>query len=468
MKPEPVLKAEAPAGGRRDRLAKSASSLGREVVDFAGFLERLDADGKLQIEALDQLSENARHMTQINAAVAESLQVLAASVEEALGVLHDTQGGMERTVTVTRRMREQSQTMERQQVEIQPVIDAVQTNNEQILAIAAQVNMLAINAKIEAARAGEAGRGFSVVADAINELSARTGEAAQDVTRNVANLTKWMERMQGDTAQMTDTIREVGTLGETAHEQMQDAVVRIRGAGEQAQQLNDNSAATREKVAAFPPALSRICDLVTNGVAGLDTASRRLTRLIDLSETLVQDSVALGGSFADAPFIAAVQQRAQEIGACFEAALDDHRITMADLFDTNYRPVRGSDPPQVMARFTKFTDTVLPPIQEPALDLDPRVVFCAAVDRKGYLPTHNRKFSQRPGKDPVWNASHCRNRRIFDDRVGMKAGTNTEPFLLQVYRRDMGGGEFALMKDLSAPIIVKGRHWGGLRLAYRF
>lgn len=32
----------------------------------------------------------------------------------------------------------------------------------------------------------------------------------------------------------------------------------------------------------------------------------------------------------------------------------------------------------------------------------------------------------------------------------------------------MGGGRFILMKDLSAPIVVHGRHWGGLRLGYRF
>jgi methyl-accepting chemotaxis protein len=31
----------------------------------------------------------------------------------------------------------------------------------------------------------------------------------------------------------------------------------------------------------------------------------------------------------------------------------------------------------------------------------------------------------------------------------------------------MGGGQFAMMKDVSAPIRVQGRHWGGLRLAYR-
>jgi methyl-accepting chemotaxis protein len=31
----------------------------------------------------------------------------------------------------------------------------------------------------------------------------------------------------------------------------------------------------------------------------------------------------------------------------------------------------------------------------------------------------------------------------------------------------MGGGKFVLMKDLSAPIIVNGRHWGAFRVGYR-
>lgn len=131
-------------------------------------------------------------------------------------------------------------------------------------------------------------------------------------------------------------------------------------------------------------------------------------------------------------------------------------------------PIPGTDPQQVMTRFTAFTDEVLPDIQERMLELSDKVVFCAAVDRNGYLPTHNRKFSKPQGKDPVWNAANCRNRRIFNDRTGLAAGRNTRRFLLQTYRRDMGGGRYVLMKDLSAPIFVRGRHWGGLRLAYKF
>src|SRR3546814_9600581 len=85
----------------------------------------------------------------------------------------------------------------------------------------------------------------------------------------------------------------------------------------------------------------------------------------------------------------------------------------------------------LMAGCVALTDEVLPPIQEPALQFDERVVFCACVDVNGYLPTHNLKFGEPQGSDPVWNAAHCRNRRIFNDRVGLAAGQNTESFLLQ-------------------------------------
>ena len=89
--------------------------------------------------------------------------------------------------------------------------------------------------------------------------------------------------------------------------------------------------------------------------------------------------------------------------------------------------------------------------------------------RTGLIARHNRqsKQVQRPG-DVVWNAAHCRNRRIFNDRKGLAAVRNQRPFLLQTCRRDMGGGVFVLLKGASAPIQVMGRHWGGLRLACKF
>ena len=92
-----------------------------------------------------------------------------------------------------------------------------------------------------------------------------------------------------------------------------------------------------------------------------------------------------------------------------------------------------------------------------------------AVDRNGYIPCHNQAYNhpQRAG-DTAWNTAHCRNRRIFADRTGLASARNQRPFLLQTYRRDMGGGNYVVMKEVAAPITVAGRHWGGLRLAFKF
>jgi methyl-accepting chemotaxis protein len=65
------------------------------------------------------------------------------------------------------------------------------------------------------------------------------------------------------------------------------------------------------------------------------------------------------------------------------------------------------------------------------------------------------------------HSANCRKRRLFNDRVRLAAGRSTKKFLLQSYRRDMGGGRFVAMNDVSAPITIAGRHWGGLRIAYK-
>jgi methyl-accepting chemotaxis protein len=221
-------------------------------------------------------------------------------------------------------------------------------------------------------------------------------------------------------------------------------------------------------MADLSPALARIDTAIQGTSDGIETTHERILKLIDTSETIVQSTALLGGQTEDSRFIHEVLRLSAALSERLEAAVDGGRISMGHLFDRTYQTIPGTNPEQFMTPSTKLFDEILPALQEPVLRFDPKVVFCAAVDQNGYLPTHNRKFSQPQGDDPVWNTANCRNRRMFNDRVGLKAGRNTEPFLLQVYRRDMGGGEFKMMKDLSAPITVKGRHWGGLRLAYTF
>jgi methyl-accepting chemotaxis protein len=164
--------------------------------------------------------------------------------------------------------------------------------------------------------------------------------------------------------------------------------------------------------------------------------------------------------------------RAVEAAAAVSKALEDAvtsgKLTRDALFDTDYVAIEGTNPQQFRTRALDVLETLLPPIQEPLLGSDKRMTFCAAVDRNGYLPVHNRIYSQPQRPDDVtWNLANCRNRRVFDDRAGLSAARNGRPSLIQSYARDMGNGVVIMMREIDAPIRLFGKHWGGFRTAYK-
>jgi methyl-accepting chemotaxis protein len=164
--------------------------------------------------------------------------------------------------------------------------------------------------------------------------------------------------------------------------------------------------------------------------------------------------------------------RAMEAGAAltriFENAIASGAISLADMFDTDYVEIPNTNPVQHRTRILDWADRLLPPFQEAFLARDPRMVFCAMIDRNGYLPVHNKIYShpQRAG-DVAWNTAHSRNRRIFNDQAGLAAGRNQSSYLIQSYARDMGNGKTVMMREIDVPVRVNGRHWGGFRTAYK-
>jgi methyl-accepting chemotaxis protein len=79
--------------------------------------------------------------------------------------------------------------------------------------IARQVNLLALNATIEAARAGEAGRGFTVVANEVKQLSAQTGTAAARIAAHVGEIRQSVDDVAAGHGQVE---RAIGAMAELA------------------------------------------------------------------------------------------------------------------------------------------------------------------------------------------------------------------------------------------------------------
>ncbi len=469
-----LLRRAAPVPSQHDALARGLGEvaqqsgvLGVELVDVAGGIDAVAARVAEQVRTFDALQDAAASVqsatSEVTAAageVGEGAQRAVAQVEESQEQIAGSHESMDALAGWLGGL-------ESQLSDVTRTLAGVEVVAHQIDRIAVQTHILALNARIEAARSGEAGRGFAVIADSVRRLSEQTLRAASDVSSTLNGLSEPLRVLQEQSAD-AGTRAGVAAQGSALLGQvLRDVEQALSRVGVAADKISGRAGEAGARVAETTGLLAGL----TTGVAVsrdlLSDASTRTNALLRQAEDLLGTVVSTGVATPDSPFIAAVQCTAAEIGRLFERELDAGRVTLDELFDERYVPVPHTDPQQVTTKFTALTDRLLPALQEPLLDLDPRVVFCAAVDRNGYLPTHNAKFSQRQGRDPVWNAAHCRNRRLFDDRTGLAAGRGTGPFLLQTYRRDMGGGTFALMKDVSAPITVRGRHWGGFRMGYR-
>ncbi len=150
---------------------------------------------------------------------------------------------------------------------------------------------------------------------------------------------------------------------------------------------------------------------------------------------------------------------AKIIGKLFDEAIDNGALRVADVFDTNYVEFGNFNPPKYHTKYDSYTDKAFLGIEDEFL-LDKSVIFAVAVDKNGYLPTHNTRFQQPITGDQKKDLVGNRTKRVFNDPVGLKAAQNLKKGFRQIYYRDTG----EIMWDISSPIYVKGQHWGGFRI----
>ncbi|MGC9196362.1 MAG: methyl-accepting chemotaxis protein [Syntrophobacteraceae bacterium] len=401
------------------------------------------------------------------AVVANEVKVLANQTTKAteevrrhLGDLGQTFGQL---VTVTEAIAENISTM-------QETTESTASAVEEQSAVASEIRRSAESMAGASRLAAEAAIDIAGLCESANSLS---NDSASHISSGVGRLREMGEKLKG-ISQLV--VSAGGSRGDSVlpapypvllHTSRPGAVKLFDFAGKILKALELSATQCRIEGAKLPARGTRLwltlCGLSTVEATVLDRD--HLSFISRASGDI--DKIVSSHDGIDLPYYQLAREAAAMASSAFDGALSKGRITLEALFDENYTAVPGSDPIQFTTRFLSLCDEVLPPIQEKAVTVLPGIVFCAAVDRNAYLPTHNLVYSKpQRANDPVWNNANCRNRRKFLDIVGKAAGSNQEPILKQAYVREMGGGAYVLMQDVSSPIVVRGKHWGNIRIGY--
>ena len=155
---------------------------------------------------------------------------------------------------------------------------------------------------------------------------------------------------------------------------------------------------------------------------------------------------------------------AQMYGTALEAAIDSGVLTIGDVFDPVYEPIKGfdfGDNPRFHTKYDFYTDRVVLGFEDKILESSPDFLYAVGGDLNGYTPTHDSRFQHPLTGDRAKDLSGNRTKRKFWTPMHQKAAANLEPVLVQPYLRDTGESAW----DVSSPIFVKGRHFGAFRVA---
>jgi len=445
------------------RIATDASRIAIGGAEVSHFVDGLQQNIQGSGEAASQIAVAANQLSATTISLSEHAEAVLQQAEQSR---HLSLEGRQYAVSGLEAIRTLSQDVDSAASKVdqlQQQADAIGKITEVIDGVAAQTNLLALNAAIEAARAGEAGRGFAVVADEVRTLAAKTADATQDIGRMLSQIRQDTEQ----TSQLMATV--VGRTSETVNaisalEQRFDGIA--GGVQQSTQALAQIESALRE----YRDTTGEISDAIVRISDSLAETGQRSEQIsqqaFEFSKTTEGIFLALRhwntGTF-EQQALAEAQQAAAACGQLLELGLKQGKFTEQQLFSPQYQRIGGVEPAKYATAFDGYTDQCFPAVQEPILSRHPQIIYAGAVDHNGYFPTHNQRFSKPLTGDNAKDTANNRTKRLFNDPTGIRCGRHTEPMLLQTYKRDTG----EVMHDLSVPVFVNGRHWGGFRIGFR-
>jgi len=444
-------------------VSNATSKMARGAAEVSFCIDRLQKDIEASSNQTTQIVAASTQLATSSSELATNLQKIVSTISQTADACSTADTRLTGEVTHVGDLAESIRQVANQLALLQTSADNIQRITEVIKSVAEQTNLLALNAAIEAARAGEEGRGFAVVADEVRTLAGKTASATQDIASMLTdirqqsqNASQQIQHLKVDSDKVKTELEITAREFKQVNSEVQSSSTSLTKIELVSEKLETTSQSIKESINQINTTLESV-DMA------MVTISQQATDVSLETESIFGDLVEVNDRLFFSKILQEALAASREIGKILERGIEQRVFSETDLFAQQYQPIPKTQPQKYNTVYDRFSDQYFPDVQEPILSRHSEIVFAGAVDTKGYFPTHNKKYAQPLTGDSAKDLINNRTKRIFNDRTGSRCGSNTLPLLLQTYKRDTG----EVMHDLSVPIYVKGRHWGGFRIGFK-